>query len=82
MSQSKYLKKAVKNFKMSDAKSVLTLIGAHFKLSIVQDDDECIDTGAVPYSSVLGSIIYAMVGCRLDLASGIGLDSRFMTMPC
>lgn len=35
----------------------------------------------VPYQSAVGSIMYAMVGTRLDLAYAVGLISRFMTNP-
>lgn len=66
---------------MSDAKSSQTPIGAHFKLSSVKDDEERIDTEVIPYSSAVGSMMYAMVGSRPDLAYGIGLVSRFMSKP-
>ena len=32
----------------------------------------------VPYSSVVGRIMYAMVCSRLDVAYGVGVVSRFM----
>lgn len=67
---------------MEGAKSSMTLIGAHFKLSKVKDQEECVDTEVTPYSSVVGSIIYAMVRSRPDLAYGIGIVSRFMSNPC
>lgn len=35
----------------------------------------------IPYASVVGSLMYAMVGSRLDLAYAVGLISRFMGKP-
>lgn len=79
LSQSCYLKKVVDNFQMADAKSTQTPIGAHFKLAAVTNDGECADTEEVPYCSAVGSIMYAMVGTRPDLAHGIGVVSRYMS---
>lgn len=81
LSQSSYLKKVAQKFKMNEAKTVNTPIGGHFKLSAVQDVSECIDTERFPYSSAVGSIMYAMVGTRPDIAYAIGLISRFMSKP-
>lgn len=81
LSQSEYVKKVVSNFRMEGAKSSLTPMGAHFKLSAVKDKDEGIDTEVVPYLSAVGSIMYAMVGSRPDLAYAVGLVSRFMSRP-
>lgn len=71
LAQPTYSKKVVEKFRMSDAKKALTPIGAHFKLFAVRDDEECVDAYTIPYSSAVGSIMYAMVGCRPDLAYGI-----------
>lgn len=35
----------------------------------------------VPYSNVIGSIMYAMIGTRCDLAYAVGLVSRYMSRP-
>lgn len=66
---------------MDGAKSSHTLISADFKSSIVKDQDECINTEVTTYSSVVGSIMYAMVGSRPDLTYGIGIVSMFMSNP-
>ena len=57
------------------------VIQNHFKLASVQDDSECIDTVKTPYSSAVGSVMYAMISTRPDLAYAIGLVSRFMSIP-
>uniref|UniRef100_A0A1J3F7G4 Retrovirus-related Pol polyprotein from transposon TNT 1-94 n=1 Tax=Noccaea caerulescens TaxID=107243 RepID=A0A1J3F7G4_NOCCA len=81
LSQSSYLEKVVKRFNMGEAKSVNTPIGGHFKLSAVKEVSECIDTEKYPYSSAVGSVMYAMIGTRPDIAYAIGLISRFMSKP-
>ncbi|CAA7015031.1 unnamed protein product [Microthlaspi erraticum] len=81
LSQSGYLGKVIKRFNMAEAKTVNTPMGGHFKLSAVSDASECVDTEKVPYSSAVGSLMYAMVGTRPDLAYAIGLVSRFMSKP-
>ena len=35
----------------------------------------------IPYASAVGSLMYAMVGSRPDLAFDVGLVSRFMSKP-
>ncbi|KAL0726856.1 hypothetical protein Bca4012_022949 [Brassica carinata] len=66
---------------MTEAKASLTPIGAHFKLAAVKEKHELIDTERVPYCSAVGSMMYAMVGSRPDLAYGVGLVSRYMSKP-
>lgn len=66
---------------MNNSKFVFTLLTAHFKLSKKQEPKEDIDFDymrKIPSSSVVGSIMYAMVSSRLDTAYGVGLVSRFM----
>ncbi|KAH9658774.1 hypothetical protein KPL70_023619 [Citrus sinensis] len=56
----------------------------HFKLSKKQEPKEDIDFDymrKIPSSSVVGSIMYAMVSSRLDVAYGVGLVSKFMENP-
>lgn len=71
----------IDTFRMTDAKNTQSPIGAHFKLTAVKDDVECVDTEVVPYCSAVGSVMYAMVGTRPDLAYGIGMISRYMSKP-
>ena len=81
MSQARYIHNVVQRFNMAEAKVTRSPIGAHFKLAAVRDDDECIDNNAVPYASAVGSIMYAMIGTRPDLAYDICLVSRYMARP-
>lgn len=81
LSQKNYLEKVLKRFNMSEARSTTTPMGSHFKLSSVRDIAECVDERKVPYSSAVGSLMYAMVGTRPDIAYAVGLISRFMSKP-
>ena len=56
---------------MHDAKSVSTPIAPHFKLSALQctsSDKDIEYMSRVPYSSAVGSLMYAMVCSRYDLS--------------
>ncbi|KAG7563868.1 Integrase catalytic core [Arabidopsis suecica] len=81
MSQSGYIKKVIQRFNMGEAQVTNTTIGAHFKLAAVREDDECVGVEQVPYSSAVGSLMYAMIGTRPDLAYAICLVRRYMSRP-
>ena len=44
-----------------------------------QEEEE--DMSRVPYASAVGSLMYAMVYTRLDIAHVVGVLSRFMSKP-
>jgi hypothetical protein len=78
LSQHDYINKVLHRFNMPDAKKVTTPIAPHFKLSSTQCPftDEYIDyMSRVPYSSVIGSLMYAIVCSHPDLAYVMSLVS-------
>ena len=84
LSQENYIKKVLHRFNMHDAKSVSTPIAPHFKLSALQcpSSDEDIEyMSRVPYSSAVGSLMYAMVCSQPDLSYAMRLFSRYMANP-
>ena len=84
LSQSKYVKKVLSRFNMNEAKPVSTLLGSHFKLSKEQSpkiEEERDYMSKVPYVSVIGSLMYAMVCTRPDIAHAVGVVNRFMSRP-
>ena len=84
LSQQSYVEKVLQRFNMHDAKSVSTPVAPHFKLSALQcpSSDEDIEyMSRVPYSSVVGSLMYAMVCSRPDLSYAMSLVSRYMANP-
>jgi len=69
---------------MHDAKLVSTPIAAHFKLSAAQCpsfDEDVEYMSRVPYSSVVGSLMYAIVCSHPDLLYAMSLVSRYMSNP-
>jgi len=84
ISQEGYLLKLLGTFNMDQSKPVLTPMGIHFKLRSATDEEVKIQYEAmrtVPCQSVVGSLMYAMIGTRSDLAHFVGLVCRFMSKP-
>jgi hypothetical protein len=80
MSQQGYVDRVLERFNMKDAKPVTTPLANHFKLGkmsrpTTQDGKETMT--AIPYSSAVGSLMYAMVFNRPDIAHAVGVVSRF-----
>ncbi|KAH9650271.1 hypothetical protein KPL70_026312 [Citrus sinensis] len=70
-------------FKMKDL-GAATKILAHFKLSNLQQPTTDADIEymkKIPYSNAVGSVMYAMVCSRLDIAYGVGVVNKFMGDP-
>jgi len=84
LSQQNYIKKVLHRFNMNDAKFVSTPIAPHFKLSAEQcpsTDEDFEYMSRVPYSSAVGSLMYAMVCSRPDLSYAMSFVSRYMANP-
>jgi hypothetical protein len=84
LSQAEYIGRILKRFNMSDAKAVSTPLSSHFRLSKDQSPKTKEEEGfmaKVPYASAIGSLMYAMVCTRPDIAHAVGAVSRFMTNP-
>ena len=84
LSQTGYMEKVLGRFGMIDSKPVSTPLGAQFRLSKQEEPEENTEVEHmknVPYTSVVGCVMYAMVCTRPDLAYGIGVLSRFMSNP-
>ena len=84
LSQNGYLNKILETYNMAESKHVVTPLGAHLKMRAAtvekqeQDEDYM---KSIPYSSAVGSIMYAMIGTRPDLAYPVGIISRYMSQP-
>jgi hypothetical protein len=69
---------------MIDAKNVTTPIAPHFILSSTQcpiSNEDIEYMSQVPYSNVVGSLMYAMVCSRPNLSYAMSLVSRYMANP-
>ena len=81
LSQKKYIDRVLERFNMMNAKPVSTSFAGHMKLSkkmcpTAREEKE--NMAKVPYSSVVGSLMYAMVCTRPNIAHAVGVVSRFL----
>ena len=84
LSQSTYLDKVLKKFKMDQAKKGFLPVLQGVKLSKTQCPTTAEDREKmkdVPYASVIGSIMYAMLCTRPDVCLAISLARRYQSNP-
>ncbi|GLT26815.1 hypothetical protein SLA2020_018570 [Shorea laevis] len=84
LSQAKYVERMLERFNMKHAKPVSTPLANHFKLSkrsCPTTKEEKEKMSSIPYSSAVGSLMYAMVCTRPDIAHAVGVVSRFLSDP-
>ena len=84
LSQENYIKKVLERFNMDKAKPVNCPLADHFKLSSSQcptSDEEKNEMQKIPYASAVGSLMYAMVCTRLNIAHAVRVVSRFLSDP-
>lgn len=84
LSQKSYIDKVVEQFGMDESKHVPIPLAPHFCLSFelcpkTQDEKDFMNN--VPYKSAVGSLMYAMVSTRPDIAHTMGVFSRYMSNP-
>ena len=69
---------------MTETKVVSTLLAKHFKLSTSQSpstNEEKNEMLSIPYSSAVGSLMYAMICTRPYIAHVVGTVSIFLSNP-
>ncbi|KAM1402838.1 hypothetical protein ACFX2I_011521 [Malus domestica] len=85
LNQRQYLEKLIRKFGVYDStKPVSTPLAPHFKLSSLQcpkNDKEKLQMKNIPYANLVGSLMYAMVCSRPDIAHAVGMVSRYMHNP-
>lgn len=84
ISQEQYIEKVLCRFNMDKAKIVSSPLTPNFKLTdrdCPTSEDEIEEMDRVPYASAVGSLMYAMVCTRPDLAHAVGVVSRFLSNP-
>ena len=84
LNQRKYIETILHRFNMQECKPVKVPIPVGVRLSAeqcpkTQEEEE--DMSHVPYASVVGSLMYAMVCTRPDIAHAVGVLSRYMSKP-
>jgi len=66
---------------MTEERSVTTLLVGYFKLSskqCPQSPEKEKEISRIPYASAVGSLMYAIICARPDLAYAVSTVSRFM----
>lgn len=82
--QERYIEKVLQRFEMSTCKSVTSLLAGHFKLTCEQcpkNEKENEEMKNVLHASTIGSLMYAMVCTRLDIAHSVGVLNWFLSNP-
>ncbi|CAL1392755.1 unnamed protein product [Linum trigynum] len=84
LSQEKYIEKVLQRFNMDNAKAVSCPLAYYFILTSKQSpstEKEMVEMDKIPYASAVGSLMYAMVCTRPDIAHAVGVVSRFLSKP-
>ena len=84
LSQENYVQKILERFGMSTCKPIDTPVERNTSLSksmVPKNDEERGRMARVPYSSAVGSLMYAMLCTRPDICYAVGLVSRFQSNP-
>ena len=74
----------MQHFSMENAKDVSTHLPGHLKLTkemCPKTQEEKDKMSKVPYASAVGSLMYAMLCTRPDIAHAVGVVSRYMSHP-
>jgi hypothetical protein len=84
LSQGEYIEKVLERFRMQNAKPVSTPLSIHLKLTkemCPKTQEEIKYMSRVPYSSTIGTLMYAMVCTRPYISHTVGVVSRYMNNP-
>ena len=84
MSQERYIERMLERFNMKNSKPVSTPLASHFKLSkrlCPSIEKEKGEMSVIPYSSAVGTLMYAMVCTSPDISHAVTIVSRFLANP-
>ena len=87
LSQRQYIKNVLDRYGMKDCKPISTPMAVNAKITADQPDDNTVHHSMsingieVTYPSVVGSLMYAMLGTRPDIAFLVGVLGRFAAAP-
>lgn len=79
ISQENYIKNVVNRFGLEDANPVSTPGDPHVNLSV--DNGPVLKEGEVPYRQCVGSLMFAAIVSRVDIAHSVGVVSRYLNNP-
>ena len=81
LSQTKYIKKILENHGMTGCNPCTTPADPHVRLVKSQQPFEASETEKKKYQSAVGSLMYAMLGTRPDIAYAVSKVSQYSTNP-
>ena len=84
ISQGKYVVDVLKPFGMEDCKAVGTPLDMNSKLVKLSEEEYALESQSmteIPYKQAVGSLMYAMIATRPDLAYPISCVSQHMARP-
>ncbi|CAM8953087.1 unnamed protein product [Rhodiola kirilowii] len=84
LSQTEYIDKVLEKFAMTSVKPSPIPLGGHIQISkddCPKNESDKQKMANIPYDVAVGSIMYAMLCTRPDLAFGISVLSRYMSNP-
>jgi hypothetical protein len=76
LGQPRYTNNILQRFGLADSKPVTTPMDAHSPL--LGPDGKMSDSTNAPYAEAVGSLMYAMVGTRPDIAFPVSMASRYL----
>ena len=81
LQQKQYILKMLQKYGLSEAKTVST--PADLSITLVKDDDSSkdVDSTYTLHQSMVGSLLYASMATRPDIAQAVGVVSRFNSKP-
>ena len=77
--QARFISTVLKRFQMTDCNGVQTPMESGQRLLLSQESDELADQGE--YQSLIGSLMYLVVGTRPDIAFAVATLSKFNSKP-
>jgi hypothetical protein len=84
LSQQAYVEEILERFNMTDAKAAATPAAVNCPLTKQQSPQspaEVEEMASVPYMSAVGSLLYAALGTRLDIAYAVNVVAQFSVNP-
>jgi hypothetical protein len=84
INQTNYIENILKKFNMADCKTIGAPTDINVKLSTSQSpqsDEERAEMVKIPYQNAIGSLMYAMIGTRPDIAYSVGVLSKYNANP-
>ena len=79
LQQKQYIRNILTRFRLADAKAVST--PADPSVTLVKDDGVSKEVDPTLYQSMVGSLIYAAMATRPDIAQAVGTVSKFNSKP-